>query len=234
MPSVIELLRSGRKDELWQMCCGFLDLSLDQFMSIQKRLLLEQIELLNQSALGRKVMRGIVPQDVDEFRKRAPLTTYKDYCPELQERRENVLPAKPTSWQHTSGRSAEYPFKWESIKWFPITSELCRELGVISAACAILASCKSKKDISSAIKENAKFIYAAAPRPYTSGTYAYIVTEELNAVSLPPLDLAEKMSFEERIGLSFKQALSQGFDFYFGVTVALVAIAERMNQQMGR
>lgn len=233
MPTVKELLHSGRKEELWQMCCGFLDLSLDQFMVIQNRLLLEQIELLNQSALGRKIMKGIIPQNVEEFRKRVPLTTYKDYCPELSEQREDVLPVKPLFWQHTSGRSTEYPFKWESIKWFPVNSELCRELGIISAACAILAGCKRKGDMSSA-KEYAKFIYAAAPRPYTSGTYAYLVSNELNAVSLPPLEQAEKMSFEERIGLSFKHALSQGFDFYFGVTVALVAIGERINQQMGK
>jgi len=46
MTRPIDLMRQGRKEELWQMCCGFLDLSLEQFMTIQKRLLLEQIELL--------------------------------------------------------------------------------------------------------------------------------------------------------------------------------------------
>jgi hypothetical protein len=55
MPTVKELLRTGHKEELWQMCCGFLDLTIEQFMSIQKRLLLEQIELLNASAIGRKI-----------------------------------------------------------------------------------------------------------------------------------------------------------------------------------
>ncbi len=53
MPTIKELIRSGRKDELWQLCCGFLDLNIDQFMGIQKRLLLEQIELLNNSRIGR-------------------------------------------------------------------------------------------------------------------------------------------------------------------------------------
>jgi len=233
MPTVKELLHAGRKEELWQMCCGFLDLSLDQFMVIQNRLLLEQIELLNQSALGRKIMKGIIPQNVEEFRKRVSLTTYKDYCPELQEQREDVLPVKPMSWQHTSGRSVEYPFKWESIKWFPVTKQLSRELGIMSAALGILASCKRKGDVSG-LKDKSKFIYSVAPRPYTSGNFAHIICEEANAVSLPHLELAEKMSFEERIELSFKLALEQGFDFYFGVTVALVAIGEKMNQQVGK
>ncbi|GAH05533.1 unnamed protein product [marine sediment metagenome] len=54
MTRPIDLLRQGRREELWQMCCGFIDLSLEQFMDIQKRLLLEQIELLKNCELGRK------------------------------------------------------------------------------------------------------------------------------------------------------------------------------------
>jgi hypothetical protein len=55
MSKAVELLRQGRDKELWQMCCGFLSLSLEQFMAIQERLLLEQIELLSHCTLGRKV-----------------------------------------------------------------------------------------------------------------------------------------------------------------------------------
>lgn len=233
MPTVKELLRTGRKEELWQKCCGYLDFSIEQFMSIQKRLLLEQIELLNASAIGRKIFKGTVPQDLDEFRRRAPLTTYQDYCPELSEKRDAAMPVKPLLWQHTSGRSAEYPFKWESIKWVPVTQRMCEEIATIGAGVAILASCKHKGDVS-AMKRGAKFIYAVAPRPYTSGTYAYIATEEVEGISMPPLEIAEKLDIEERIALSFKQALSQGLDFYFGVSVALVAIGEKINQRMGK
>jgi hypothetical protein len=233
MPTIKELLRTGRKEELWQMCCGFLDLNIEQFMSIQRRLLLEQIELLNQSNLGKKIMGGLVPQDADEFRKRVPLTTYKDYCPELSEKQEDQLPGKPLYWQHSSGRSSEYPFKWESTKWVPLTQEFVHESGKIGAAIAILASCKKKGDVS-AMKEGLKFIYAVAPRPYVSGTYAYVASDEIGGISLPSLEAAQQMEFEERLASSFKLALSEGFDFYFGLTLALVAIGERLNQQMGK
>ena len=232
MPTVKELLHAGRREELWQMCCGFLDLNIEQFMSIQRRLLLEQIELLNQSNLGKKIMGGLVPQNVEEFRKRVPLTTYKDYCPELSERQEDQLPGKPLYWQHSSGRSNAYPFKWEDTKWVPLTQEFVRESGKIGAAIGILASCKKKGDVS-AMKEGLKYIYAVAPRPYTSGTYAYVACEEIGGISLPSLEMAQKLDFEERLASSFKLALSEGFDFYFGLTLALVAIGERMNQQMG-
>jgi len=46
MSKIAELFKQGNYDELWQRCCGFLDLSLDDFMKIQRRLLLEQMELL--------------------------------------------------------------------------------------------------------------------------------------------------------------------------------------------
>ena len=123
MSKITELLRQGRKEELWQMCCGFIDLSLEQFMHIQRRLLLEQIELLKDCELGRKVMRGAMPETVEEFREQVPLTTYTDYCPELLDRREDVLPAKPVEWAHTSGRSGEYAFKWA-----PNSHSACEEL----------------------------------------------------------------------------------------------------------
>ena len=95
MSQITDLLRQGKKEELWQMCCGFIDLSLEQFMDIQQQLLLEQIELLTNCELGRKVMHGAMPKTVEEFRKQVPLTTYADYCPELLEQREDGLPSKP-------------------------------------------------------------------------------------------------------------------------------------------
>ena len=58
MVRAVDLLKQGRSEELWQMCCGYLKLSIDQFMSIQKRLLLEQIALLNQSNTGQENYAG--------------------------------------------------------------------------------------------------------------------------------------------------------------------------------
>ena len=46
MPTAAELLKEGRYEELWRRCCGFIDLDIEQFMTIQRQLLMEQIELL--------------------------------------------------------------------------------------------------------------------------------------------------------------------------------------------
>jgi hypothetical protein len=58
MSKIAELFKQGKYEELWQRCCGFLDLSLDDFMKIQRRLLLEQMELLRGCELGRHIFRG--------------------------------------------------------------------------------------------------------------------------------------------------------------------------------
>lgn len=52
MASTLELLREGRTEELWQRCCGFIDLSIDEFMAIQRWLLLDQIQLVNKREVG--------------------------------------------------------------------------------------------------------------------------------------------------------------------------------------
>jgi hypothetical protein len=48
---------------------------------------------------------------------------------------------------------------------------------------------------------------------------------------LPPLEEAEKISFEDRIELGFKQALSQGLNYFFGLPIILVAVGEKLSQQ---
>ena len=227
MARPIDLFRQGRHEEVWQMCCGFLDLSLEQFMAIQKRLLLEQIELLKNCKLGTKLMRGAMPETVDEFREQVPLTTYHDYCPELLEKREDVLPIKPIIWQHSSGLSGEYPFKW-----VPLSSRFVQELGVLMFGIGIFASCKRKGDLSG-LKYCPRVVYTVAPRPYTSGFLTYIMNEEVAPEFLPPLEEAEGMPFEERTKEGFRLALSKGFDFFFGLSIALVAVAEQFKKQSG-
>lgn len=228
MPKAVELLRQGRDEELWQMCCGFVSLSLEQFMAIQKRLLLEQIELLNRCPLGRKVMRGARPKTVEEFRRQVPLTTYTDYCPELEGKREDILPVKPEMWVHTSGRSGEY-----SCKWVPITPAYVHEMSIIMYGIGMLASCKEWGD-SSVFPEHPKLAYTVAPRPYMSGAMASMVELQTPTDYLPALEEAEGMSFEDRVKLGFKQALSQGLDYFFGLSLVLVAVGDKFRESSGK
>src|SRR5512138_2069707 len=110
-----DLLRQGRTTDVWQIYCGFVELTGDEFMHIQRRLLLEQLELLQNSSLGRRLLCGHKPTTVEDFRRLVPLTTYHDYLPELTEQREDGLPAKPVAWVRTSGRTGEFPCKWVPV-----------------------------------------------------------------------------------------------------------------------
>ena len=78
-----EKLHEYSKAEIWEEYCGFLTLTTEEFMAIQKRLLAEQMELWCKSALGQSILKGQMPTTIDEFRSMVPLTTYEDYAPTL-------------------------------------------------------------------------------------------------------------------------------------------------------
>jgi len=225
MTRPIELLRRGEKEELWQTCCGFIDLSLEQFMAIQKRLLLEQIELLKNCKLGKKVMRGAMPTTVEEFREQVPLTIYADYCPELIERREDVLPAKVARWVRTSGTSEK-----SYIKWIPFSVGFVRELERVLVAEIIFSTCKSKGDLSR-LKEHLKVLHTTGAPEYGTGFLGCLTKETINCDLLP--SQGEELSFEQCIKLGFQEALYRGLDGFGGLGSALVYVGEQIKRGTG-
>ena len=218
----IDLLRQGKKKELWQMCCGFIDLTLEQFMTIQKRLLLEQIGLLKNCELGRKVMRGAMPSTVEEFREQVPLTIYADYLPELAEKREDVLPARPAMWVHTVGRIGEYNFKW-----VPLSQRFLYEFEEVAGAVGLLASCNSQGDFLA--KEHLKTLATMGARDYGSGVIGYLMQRALGCDLLPP-DSEEK-AFQEKMETGFKEALCQGLEAFGGLPSILAYVGELFKQE---
>jgi hypothetical protein len=207
------------------MCCGFIDLSLEQFMAIQKRLLLEQMELLKNCALGRKVMHGATPNTVEEFREQVPLTTYTDYCPELVEKREDVLPDRVVRWVRTSGTS-EKPY----IKWVPLSVDFVREIEKMQAAEIILSGCDSKGDLSK-IREHLRVLHTLGPLEYGTGFLAHVTKQAINCDFLP--SNGEGLSFEQCIKLGFEEALYRGLDGFGGIASALVYAGEQIKGRAG-
>jgi hypothetical protein len=223
MTTLSELLKEGKHEELWQRCCGFIDLSLDDFMKIQRRLLLEQLGLLKKCELGQFIMNGANPDNVDEFRKRVPLTTYDDYIPYLLDRRERTLPVKPALWQYTSGKSGVYPFRW-----VPVTDRQLKEVESLIFAMLFFSGCKQRNEI--VFKEKDKVLYGMAPPPYATGTMARVFPYE-RFDFLPPVEDAEKLPFEERVQRGFDMALSEGLDVFLALSSVVVAIGDRFNQK---
>ncbi len=222
--NVKQLLREGKTQEIWDMGCGFLDLDIQDFMALQHRMLEEQLDLLKRCELGRRVMRGAEPRNLEEFQQCVPLTTYEDYAPYLLEQREDVLPEPPVLWQRTSGRSGEYRFKW-----VPVTQRVYREMRSAGLAMLLLATCQERGDVRRA--EHDRFLYGMAPRPYTSGTWAQRANDEHLLDFLPPMDESEQMTFEERIRSGFTLALSQGLDLFYGLSSVLMAMGEQFSQR---
>jgi hypothetical protein len=224
MPTAKTLLKQNRREEVWQKYCGFIDLDLPGFMAIQERLLLEQIELLAKSAIGRQIMKGNVPQNVQEFRELVPLTNYHDYISFLSDKREDILPCKPQIWARTSGRSLEFDYKW--VPYSPRMAEVVGEFGIASF---ILASCSGRGDIRLNVDDHC--LYTLAPPPYFTGAVvAEAVKEQLNPIFIPPLEKGNEMTFEERIREGFKLALKSNIDLFYGLSSVLVKIAEQFEQ----
>jgi len=186
------------QEELWQRYCGFLELSINEFMEIQNELLMDEVERVAKGALGRKIMGGQGARSVEEFRRMVPLTIYEDYEPYLSEQREDVLAEKPVYWCHSSGRGGRF-------KWIPFTSQnvdktIQRILGTM-----ILASARHRGDVR--LKPGRRMLLNMAPRPYGSGHIFHELSKRFSVYAMPPQDLEEQMEFQERITYGFKLAL---------------------------
>jgi hypothetical protein len=224
--TTVELLRQGRRDEIWKKYCGFIDLSLEEFMEIQKELLMEQLQLLSRCELGQKLLCGKVPASVDEFRQNMPLTTYKEYAPYLLEKREDVLPEKPHVWACTSGRSGEY-----GRKWVPYTEKIHTKISFYTLAMFMFASSERRDDF--IFEEGDVILATLASPPYSTGWLARGMLEQFPFKYIPSLEKAEQMGFPVRIEEGFKLALKEGIDAFYGLSSVLVKIGEQFEQGSG-
>jgi hypothetical protein len=224
MTDAFQLIEEGRKDELWKRHCGFLSLSIGDFMDIQKRLMLEQIKLLGTSKIGKHLMGARTPSSIEEFRRVTPLTNYSDYSNHLANKNEEDLPVKPYVWARTSGRSSDL-----GPKWIPYTPAFYQHLGDPIIAGMLMCSSTQEGDVR--IERNDKFLMSSAPRPYAGGYIARSIAETLNVIYLPDLDAAEKMSFGERVTEGFKLAMRQGLDYFAGMSIVLARMGEQFETQ---
>lgn len=227
MTGPVELLRQGRTDELWQRYLGYLDLTLDEFMEIQKRKVLEHVTWLSRSELGRKIVGPRVPSTVEEFTEFVPFTIYGDYAPFLLDRKSDALPEEPIFWMCTSGRGGEYDKKWSPV-FREAWEDTAQKHGVGNLA---LSSARTKGDFR--IEVGDKLPYTWAPPPYSLGTMAQAIAAEIPIVVMPPEEEAVEMSFEERIETALQRAFREGIDYFYGLSSVLVKIGERFADGSG-
>jgi len=219
MMDLDQKLRKKQYDQIWEEYCGFLDLSLSQYMDIQNRLMLEQISIYSDCELGRRIMKGKKPSTVSEYRKEIPLTKYEDYADLLLSKVETALPVKPLLWIETTWEGAKNP-----IKVAPYSEGMIKNYSNSIIAIIILATSTTKGQFSLRGGEN--FLYGMAPLPYLTGLIPHLVSEQFPVKFLPPIDQAEKLGFRERSKLGFNMGLQKGVDLFFGLSSVVAKMGD--------
>jgi hypothetical protein len=106
-------------------------------------------------------------------------------------------------------------------------------MSVIMCGLGMLSSSRRWGE-SSSFPQHPRIVYSVAPRPYVSGAMASMLGQQAPADYLPPIGVAERLSFEGRVRLGFKQALSQGFDYFFGLSMVLVTVGDKFSKSSKR
>lgn len=208
--------------ELWQRYCDFLDLTADEFVDFQKKLLMDHVKKVCDSVLGKKIMGNQAPKTVDEFRRMVPLTIYDDYEPYLSERQEDVLAVKPYFWCHSTGRGGNF-------KWVPHGHETVEKAVKRYVSTMILCTCKNKGEIN--IAPGLRFLIIFAPPPYTSGHIIGTLAERFSLKLIPPAGQIETLGIQTAIKKGFEIALKDGVDIIAAISSVLVKMGEAMSQQ---
>jgi hypothetical protein len=214
-----QMLKEKRYDEIWQKYCGFLDFSIDDFMEIQNRLLMEQIEMYAKCDLGKKIMGGKVPRTVDEFRRIVPLTSYEDYADMLLPKNKDILPSEPLVWIQTTWEGGKSP-----IKVAPYTKTMINHHREVALTCFILATSTEKGKFN--LKPNMNFLNGMAPLPYLTGLLPYTIQGEYSVNFMPSIEEGNKMGFGERNKAGFKQGMQRGIDLFYGLSSVIVRMSE--------
>lgn len=196
-------------EEIWNEYCGFTDLSIDEFMSIQKSLMQEQLSIWKKSAIGKSMINTDI-NNIHDFREKFSLTTYEDYADVLLLKKDELIPDNAVIWIKTTWEGGIHP-----TKLAPYTENMINTFKDNVLACMILATAKNKYEIN--IKPNDTFLYGLAPLPYASGLLPRAISMNFDVDFLPNVEEAEKMSFKERNKLGFKLGLDRGIDYFFGL-----------------
>ncbi len=212
-------------DRVWTKYCGFLDLSLQQFMSTQESLLLQQLEKLTLCPLWKRLVGHRIPKSINEYRNLVPLTMYEDYLPELDAGNEQALPEEPFVWANTSGAAGRYrrvPYTLEAYN-----RSLDNLMAVLILAC-------SKQKGRSSLMEGDRVLFNVAPPPYLSGLLACGASQIFNLRPVISPDMYDGMDFKEKITRGFEMSLRTGMDILVAMTSVLVKTGNEFNQMSGK
>lgn len=222
-----ELLVAQDHERIWDYYCGFLDLSIDAYMTIQYRLMEEQLLLWSESQLGQQILKGQKPKTIEAFRRLVPLTTYEDYSDMLLAKRGDTLPDKPVIWIQTTWEGGKHP-----VKLAPYTRSMLDVYRTNVTACLLLSTATQRGVFD--VSHTDKILYALAPLPFATGLFPLALGEEISIGFLPPVKEAEQLTFSERNKLGFKLAMKKDVEFFFGLGSVAYAVSRSLSESSGK
>lgn len=222
-----EQLEQQDYQAVWNRYCGFLDLSMEDYMRIQRRLMEEQIRLWSASALGQSILRGKRPATIEEFRQQVPLTSYEDYADVLLRKQADMLPGTPVIWIQTTWEGGRHP-----IKVAPYTRAMLDTFRDNVVSCLILSTSKGRGQFN--VSPTDKFLYGLAPLPYATGLFPLTLNEAIGIEFLPAVKDAVEMSFSQRNKLGFKMAMQRDVEFFFGLGSVAYAVSLSLGEMSGK
>ncbi len=215
-------LKEYSSDRIWREYCGFLDLSLEAYMQIQRSLMHEQLRLWLGSGLGKKLAPQCEDGDIDAFRASFPLTDYADYADDLLAKRADLLPGEPIIWIQTTWEGGIKP-----IKLAPYTRAMLDAYKHNTVSIVLLTSAEKRGEVN--FRKRERILYGGAPLPYATGLIPSLLAEDIRITWLPDGD-ANQLSFSQRIKKGFAMAFRGGIDYIF----ATGSVANYMTECFGR
>jgi hypothetical protein len=216
-----ELITNGNYDLIWKKYCGFLDLEIREFQSIQEALLMHQIDILYNSEFGRNFFHR-KPNDVNDFRFLAPFTTFDDYIDYFSPHDTHSLPVKPVSWGYTSG-SRGFP------KLIPYTDQALKAItrcliGSIILSCA---SCRNNVNIG----KRSNILCGASDFSCSEYVLSQAAAAQMNARLFPVYNT--EIRTNEMSGKSIlNQLISRKFDILLGSADELAELTDKVSDEL--
>ncbi|MEG2176466.1 MAG: GH3 auxin-responsive promoter family protein [Oscillibacter sp.] len=219
-------LKQNSREQIWQEYCGFLDMSLTDYMYTQRRLMEEQMALWSACPLGRQILRGKQPATIEDLREQLPLTSYADYADVLLPKRGDLLCGEPAVWIQTTWEGGLRP-----IKLAPYTRGMLDTYRHNLLSTMMMATARKKGDFD--VKSGDRILYGGAPLPYATGLMPSLFDEDIKFTWLPDANTDASISFSQRIKKGFAMALGGGVDFFFGIGSVANYITESFGKSGG-
>ncbi len=221
-----EKQKVNTRQQMWQEYCGFLDISIEDYMYIQNHLMTEQLRLWRNSGIGRQMLNGRQPANIRELQDMLPLTSYADYAEVLLSRKADQLPAEPVVWIQTTWEGGLRP-----MKLAPYTREMLDTYRHNTLAIMMLASSSAHGSFD--VRPGDRILYGGAPLPYMTGLLPSLLDEEIKFHWLPDTNSHSTLSFSQRIKAGFSMAMRGGIDYFFAIGSVANYITENFHRTTG-